>query len=222
VGFSTLWIDNEITYRFLDDVMNELASLTPGPYIHIGGDEAQSTVPEDYRKFIKRIQEIVIAHGKQAIGWSEIGEVELLPGTIVQHWLGAAYQGAKEQGAKIILSPANKAYLDMKYDDSTSLGLNWAGLVNVKDSYDWEPGSYLHLLEESDILGIEAALWTETIVTMKDIECMLFPRLLGLAELSWSPTGQSWEDYRQRLAAHGRNMEAMGINFYKAPEVDWN
>jgi hexosaminidase len=221
VGFSTLWINNEVTYRFLEDVIRELSALTPGPYIHIGGDEAQSTPEEEYKKFIRRIQEIVIAHGRQTVAWSEIGEAEVLPGTIAQHWKGADYQGAKEQGAKIILSPANKTYLDMKYDESTPLGLNWAGYISVKEGYDWEPGSYLHLLEESDILGIEAPLWTETVGTMKDIEYLVFPRLPGIAELAWSPKGQDWEEYRQRLAAHGSHMDAMGINYYKSPDVDW-
>ncbi len=221
VGFSTLWINSEITYRFLDDVVRELAALTPAPYIHIGGDEAQSTSEEDYRKFIKRIQEIVISHGKRAIGWGEIGEAEILPGTIAQHWVGASYQEAKRQGAKIILSPANKTYLDMKYDASSLLGLDWAGLISVKDSYDWEPGSYMNELEESDILGIEAPLWTETILTMKDIEYMAFPRLTGIAELAWSPKGQNWEEYRQRLATHGKRMEAMDINFFRSPDVEW-
>ena len=221
VGFSSLWINSEITYKFLDDVIRELAALTPTPYIHIGGDEARSTPEEDYKRFIKRIQEIVISHGKTAIGWNEIGEAELLRGTIVQQWVGTGYQHAKEQGAKIILSPASKAYLDMKYDASTPLGLDWAGFVSVKDSYDWEPGSYMDGLEETDILGLEAPLWTETVQTMKDIEYMTFPRLLGIAELAWSPKGQSWEDYRLRLAAHGKRMEGMRINFFKSPDVDW-
>ena len=221
VGFSTLWINGEITYRFLDDVIRELAALTPTPYIHIGGDEAHSTPKDDYREFIKRIQEIVVANEKTPIGWTEIGEAEILPGTIVQQWVGAAYQEAKRQGAKIILSPANKAYLDMKYDPSTPLGLDWAGSISVKDSYDWEPGNYMEGLEETDILGIEAPLWTETIQTMKDIEYMTFPRLVGIAELAWSPKGQNWEEYRQRLAAHGGRMEAMGINFFKSPDVIW-
>ncbi|HJQ15245.1 MAG TPA: family 20 glycosylhydrolase, partial [Anaerolineales bacterium] len=198
-----------------------VAALTPTPYIHIGGDEARSTSEEDYKYFIKRIQEIVAAHGKIAIGWSEIGEAELLPGTIAQIWIPAGYEGAKRQGAKMILSPANKIYLDMKYDTSSPLGLDWAGLISVKDSYDWEPGSYMEGLEESQILGIEAPLWTETVQTIKDIEYMTFPRLLGVAELAWSPKDQSWEEYRQRLAAHGPRMEAMGINFFKAPDVEW-
>ena len=221
VGFSTLWINSEITYQFLNDVIRELAALTPTSYIHIGGDEARSTPEEDYKKFIKRFQEIVISHDKITIGWTEIGGAEILPGTVVQHWFGGNYQEAKQQGAKIILSPADKTYLDMKYDASSPLGQDWAALINVKDAYDWEPGSYMEGLEEIDILGIEAPLWTETILTMNDIEYMTFPRLLGIAELAWSPKGQSWDEYRQRLATHGKRMEAMGINFFKSPDVDW-
>ena len=221
VGFSTLTINSAVTYQFLDDVIRELAAITPGPYIHIGGDEARSTPEEDYKKFIKRFQEIVASHGKETIGWAEIGEAELLPGTIAQHWFGTSYQEAKKQGAKIILSPANKAYLDMKYDASSPLGLDWAGLISVKESYDWEPSSYMHLLEEDDILGIEAPLWSETLITIKDVEYLAFPRLPGLAELAWSPKGQSWDEYQKRLAAHGKHMDALGINFYRSPEINW-
>ena len=221
VGFSSLCIQKEITYQFLEDVIRELAALTPDPFIHIGGDEARSTSAEDYRKFMQRIQQIVFAHDKIPIGWSEIGEAELDARTIAQHWSGAAYQGAKEQGCKIILSPANKTYLDMKYDATTALGLNWAGFISVKDSYDWEPGTYVEKLEESDILGLEAPLWSETLITIKDIESMAFPRLPGLAELAWSPKGRNWHEYKERLANHGRHMEALGVNFFKSPDVDW-
>ena len=221
VGFSTLWIKSEVTYKFLNDVIRELAALTPTPYIHIGGDEARSTPAEEYKYFIKRMQEIVAAHGKIPVGWNEIGEADLLPGTIVQQWAGAGYHEARKQGARIILSPASKVYLDMKYDESTPLGLTWAGFISVKDSYDWEPGGYMDGLEESDILGVEGPLWTETVQTMKDIEYMTFPRLPGIAELAWSPKGQSWDEYRQRLASHGKRLEAMGINFFRSPDIDW-
>jgi hexosaminidase len=78
----------------------------------------------------------------------------------------------------------------------------------------------MHLLEEKDILGVEAPLWTETLLTMKDIEYMAFPRLLGIAELAWSSKGQNWEEYRQARRPrqpHGSH----GINYYKSPDVDW-
>jgi hexosaminidase len=221
VGFSSLGVHMEVTYKFLDDVIRELAAITPAPYIHIGGDETHATPKEDFKTFIKRMQAIVYAHNKIAIGWAEIGEVELNPQTIAQHWQGAAYKGAKEQGNKFIISLGNKMYLDMKYDESTPIGLTWAGLISVKDSYDWDPANYMEGLEEKDILGIEAPLWTETVITMKDIEFMAFPRLPGLAELAWSQKDLSWDEYKHRLAKHGRHMETLGINFFKSPDVDW-
>ena len=221
VGFSSLSINIQITYQFLDDVIRELAAITPGPYIHIGGDEAKSTPKEDYKLFIKRIQEIVYSHNKTPIGWAEIGEAGLDSRTIAQHWDKKAYLGAKEQGCKIILSPANKTYLDIKYDANSPLGLDWVGLVSVKDSYDWEPGSYMEMLEESDILGLEFPIWTETLLTMKDIEFMAFPRLPGLAELAWSPANKGWDKYKTRLAKHGKHMDALDINYFKSPDVDW-
>jgi len=222
VGFSSLGIHMEITYKFLDDVIRELAAITPGPYIHIGGDEAHSTPKEDYKLFIERFEQIIYNHNKIPIGWAEVGVAELNPKTIAQHWQGAAYQEAKKQGCKIILSPGNKTYLDMKYDETSPLGLDWAGLVSVKDAYDWEPGSYMDQLEESDILGIEAPIWSETLLTINDIEFMAFPRLPGLAELAWSPKGQSWDEYKVRLAKHGTHMEKLDINFFRSPDVDWD
>ncbi|PWB75710.1 MAG: beta-N-acetylhexosaminidase [Anaerolineales bacterium] len=221
VGFSTLNINSEITYKFLEDVIRELAAISPAPYIHIGGDEAKSTPEDQYKYFIKRFQQIIFAHDKIPVGWAEIGDAELDPRTLAQHWQGAAYQNAKKQGCKIILSPGNKTYLDMKYDESTPIGLDWAGYISVKDSYDWDPGSTMDGLEESDVLGIEAPLWTETVLTMKDIEYMTFPRIVGIAELAWSSKGQNWEEYKQRLAKHGKYMRALNINYFNSPDVEW-
>ena len=84
--FRSLCTSKELTYQFLDDVLQELAALTPGPYLHIGGDEAQATRPDDYVSFIERVQAIVQAHGKQMIGWEEIAQARLLPTSVVQHW----------------------------------------------------------------------------------------------------------------------------------------
>ena len=145
VGFSSLCIGKPVTYSFVGDVVAELARLTPGPWLHIGGDEAAATKPADYLRFIRRVQEIVAQHGKRPIGWEEIGRARLSPGAIVQHWnvdpakstLSARAVG---QGARVIMSPATKAYLDMKYDPTTTLGLHWAGYTSVRDAYAWDPG----------------------------------------------------------------------------------
>ena len=86
VGFSTLCTDKEITYQFIDDVIRELSALTPGPYIHIGGDESLVTKTEDYIPFINRLQEIVVSHGKKVIGWDEIANAKLVENATVQFW----------------------------------------------------------------------------------------------------------------------------------------
>ena len=222
VGFSSLCVNKEITYRFIEDVVKELAALTPGPYLHIGGDEAHSTNKSDYKRFIERIQPIVAAHGKQMIGWEEIAQADLLPDTIVQHWFNDGAQKAASQGNKVIMSPASKAYLDMKYDDSSPLGLNWAGNINLQDGYTWDPVKILGEAPENAVLGVEAPLWSETLQTVADVEYMAFPRLPGIAEIGWSQVnGRAWDEYKLRLAAHGPRLEAMGVNFYRAPDVLW-
>lgn len=221
VGFSSLCADKEITYQFLDDIVGELAAISPAPYIHIGGDEAKSTPPQDYKKIVESMQDFVLRYGKRAVGWGEIADAKLDPSTIAQFWDKKMYLKAKNQGCKIILSPANKTYLDMKYDENCPLGLAWIGYIGVKDSYAWDIESLAPELEEKDVQGVEAAVWSETLRNFKELEYMVFPRLLCIAELAWSSRKDNWEEFRQRLAAHGKRMEMMGINFYKSPEVDW-
>ncbi|HUV89387.1 MAG TPA: beta-N-acetylhexosaminidase [Anaerolineae bacterium] len=222
VGFSSLCVNKEITYRFLEDVVREIAALTPGPYFHIGGDETAATNETDYLQFVERFQRIVQAQGKQMVGWEEIAKAHLLPTTIVQYWHGQAAQRIVQQGVQVIMSPASKTYVDMKYDGSTPLGLNWAGMIEVQDGYEWDPAEVLSGLPESNVVGVEAPLWSETIQTMDDIEFMVFPRLAGYAEIGWSPaSGREWSEYRVRLAAHGPRLTAMGVNFYRSPQVPW-
>ncbi len=222
VGFSSLCIHKEITYEFLDDVLGELAALSPGPYIHIGGDEAHSTSPEDYLEFMGRIQEIVRAHDKVVIGWDEIVKSELHPTTIVQYWRYDQDQTAIQPGTKVIMSPASKIYIDMKYDPSTTLGLDWAGTISVEDAYTWDPATQFGDGSGIEILGVEAPLWTETIETIEDIEFMVFPRLAGYAEIGWSPAAQrNWDGYKARLANHGPRLSAMGVNYYRSPLIPW-
>lgn len=223
VGFSSLCIGKDETYAFVDDVVGELAALTPGPYLHIGGDEALATEPADYALFMRRVLEIVRAHGKRPIAWEEVAPTELQPGTIVQHWqLSELALRAVQHGAQVIMSPGSHAYLDMKYDSSTELGQDWAGLVEVRDAYAWDPATQVPGATETNVLGIEAALWTETLATMADIEFMTFPRLIALAEVGWSlQPERDWEDFRSRLAAHGPLLSSLGVNFYRSPQVPW-
>jgi hexosaminidase len=222
VGFSALCVDKDVTYRFIDDVVREIASLTPTPYFHIGGDEVKTLTPQQYVQFIERVQKIVQSHGKQMVGWDEIAPAALLPSTIVQHWRpDGAPTAAVSKGAKVIMSVANRAYLDMKYDNSTPIGLNWAANIEVKDAYGWDPATIVKGIPESALLGVEAPIWTETLGNIRDVEYMAFPRLLAIAEIAWSPEVSNWEEFRGRLAAHGPRLSALGVNFYRSPSVPW-
>jgi len=220
---SALAVGKEITYRFVDDVIREVAALTPGPYLHIGGDEAVGLSREDYRTFIARVEVIVRSHGKQMIGWEEMAEADVSPPSVAQHWArGALARTAAAKGLGVVLSPATRAYLDMKYNLFTPLGLIWAGFTDVEDAYTWDPASQVDELPQDRILGVEAALWTETIETLDDIEYMVFPRLAGHAEIGWTPEGRrDWEEYRVRLGAHGPRWDAMGVNYFRSARVPW-
>jgi hexosaminidase len=223
VGFSTLCTDKEIVYQFVDDVVRELAALTPGPFIHIGGDESHVTPLEDYIPFINRVQGIVQSHGKRMIGWDEVVNASLEPTSVAQYWAEAEHaQAAVRQGAKVIMSPAVKTYMDMQYDSTSPLGLHWAAYIEVDSAYNWQMENRVEGVGREHILGIEAPLWTETITNMDEIEYMVFPRLPGYAEIGWTPAAQrNWEEYKVRLGKQKARFEAMGIDYYPSKLVPW-
>jgi hexosaminidase len=227
VGFSSYCVSSPTTYKFLDDVIREISAITPGKYFGVGGDEAHSTSAADYATFYSQVLPIVAKYSKVAIGWHEIATVTPPVSTIPEYWdttdTNADVVAAAARGNKILMAPANKAYLDQKYNADSPLGLSWAGLVEVKDAYDWDPTTTVKGVDQdSEIAGVEAALWSETITTNDNIEYLAFPRLLGDAEIAWSPKStHNWDDYSQRLAKQGPRMTAEGIDFYRSPQVAW-
>ncbi|RJQ78683.1 beta-N-acetylhexosaminidase [Pseudonocardiaceae bacterium YIM PH 21723] len=226
VGYSSLCIGLPITYTFVEDVIRELSALTPGRYLHIGGDEAHSTKPEDYQAFQDKVQPLAAKYGKEFIGWHEIAKATPPVTAVPQFWgtnpTAPEVTAAAQRGNKILMSPANRAYLDMKYNKDTPIGLSWAGLVEVQDSYGWDPSTAVTGVAENQIAGVEAPLWSETIRTSDNIEYLAFPRLPGIAEIGWSPrASHDWTAYRDRLAKQGPRLTAQGIDFYRSPQVDW-
>jgi hexosaminidase len=222
VGFSTLCATKEETYTFVNDVVREIAAMVPTPYFHMGGDEVEKLTHDQYLRFVERVQGIIQANGKQMIGWGEVAPANLLPNTIVQHWKRDSSALHVARGGKVVLSPGPKTYLDMKYDSTTVLGLRWAGLIEVRTAYDWNPATLLPEVPEVSMLGVEAPLWAETLVKLEDYEYMAFPRLIALSEVGWSPQAQrDWETFRIRLAEQGPRLTALGVNFYRSAQVPW-
>ncbi len=222
VGFSALCVDSASVLPFVQDVIREIAAITPGDYFHIGGDEVKKLTKAQYIRFIESVQQVVASNGKRMIGWGEIAPAALTQNTIVQSWIRDSSALHAARGGKVILSPSPKLYLDMKYDSATVLGLAWAGLVELRTAYDWDPATFIPGVGEASILGVEGPLWSETLEKAEDYERMAFPRLLAVAELGWSPAAaRDWNSFRARVAAHGARMSALGLNFYRSPQIDW-
>ncbi len=217
----------ESTYDILGDVYDAAASVAGG-LIHIGGDEAIGVAHDDFLTFVRRAATLVIERGRRVMAWHEAAAAGLPAGSVVQYWgVGQAEavelaRRAVADGAELVLSPGNHTYLDMKYDDTTPYGLVWAGTVPVSASYDWDPATLIAGVAESSILGVESALWSETVADNATLDYMVFPRLVGIAEIGWSPAGvRSWDGYRQRLAAQGPRWDVLGVSYFRSPEVPW-
>ncbi|MFC9331310.1 family 20 glycosylhydrolase [Kitasatospora sp. NPDC057015] len=169
---------------FLSTVISTVAALTPGPYIHVGGDEAPATTTAQYAAYVSAAGSATTAWGKTLIGWHQLGQGTLPANSLLQYWgtaedrtsVGASWESANirqvrsgvAQGARFIMSPADHAYLDMQYDSSTPYGLSWAGYVSAQKAYDWDPTTVTaktdgssSVVPAAQITGVEAALWTD-------------------------------------------------------------
>ncbi|BDZ55646.1 family 20 glycosylhydrolase [Agromyces marinus] len=244
VGFSSLSAapeEAEATNRFLADVLTQVAALTPGPWLHVGGDESHATSEEDYLDLVGRITATAAATGKTVMGWHELGASGDLPeGTIGQYWNFVEPEAEPEelahsivdQGGRLVLSPADVAYLDMKYvDDPPSpqgrrVGLEWAkGATTLDEAYSWEPTEILPGVDEAAILGIEAPLWTETLRDIDEVEFMAFPRIVAIAEIAWSPRPAGGErdhdGFFDRVALLGQRWDETGTAYHPVGGVPW-
>lgn len=224
VGFSSLCVGKAETSQFIRDVIGELAGLISSDYIHIGGDEADATSDSDYIDFINEARTTIENNGKYMMGWASIGKASLTTDTITQQWNptdDVNVRLAANQGSSFVMSPADHIYLDMQYSEGFSPGLNWAGFNNVQNAYEWNPDTFISGISHL-VIGVEAPLWSETIETRDHIDIMVFPRLLGLAEIGWTPqSSRVWSEYSARLASQGERLDALGISYYQSPLVAW-
>ncbi|ASW73589.1 beta-N-acetylhexosaminidase [Chryseobacterium piperi] len=220
--YKDVFCPSEYTFGFLENVLDEVISLFPSKYIHIGGDECpkdfwkrsdfcQKLIKEKNLKdehelqsyFIQRIEKHLNSKGREIIGWDEILEGGLAPNATVMSWRGekGGVEAAKKQH-KVIMTPTTYAYLDYaqkKNEDSLVIG----GFLPLEKVYGYEPLSKelnLSVEEQKYIIGGQANVWTEYMSTPKKVEYMIFPRLSAISEVLWSqPEHKNFEDFSKRL-----------------------
>lgn len=228
----------EETFDFIEEVLTEVLALFPSQYIHIGGDEATHTEWEHCPKcqlrmkehqlknvhqlqsyFIKRIDDFLTSKGRTLVGWDEIMDGGLAKNAVVMNWRGIEVgKKALAQGNPIVLT--SDCYID-----------NYQGLP------DYEPqanGGYLPLkklynynlekealadtsVEKNKVLGTQANLWAEHVGSTEHSEYMLFPRLLALAEISWTNDKlKDWDSFMRRTQHFMQRMDVMGIHYARS------
>ena len=245
VGYSALCPESDNTSAILTAIIEQLSALASSQYYNIGGDEVPASVldHERYASLVNQEAAIVAAQGKTVMGWAEISGAgtELPAGSVAEYWNPASGSSAGTatgtqavaKDMKIVMAPANHAYLDQKYARNTpsNIGLTWACGRNgcdVDQFYNWDPSTYVTGVTDENVIGVEGALWSETIRNLSEAEYMVFPRLLALAELGWSPKAErtstesaAYQDFLVRLAAQGARLTAGGVNFFPSTQVSW-
>ncbi|MPV48664.1 family 20 glycosylhydrolase [Pseudactinotalea sp. HY160] len=232
VGYSYLDPDSELSFTFIEHVLGQIAALTPGEYLHIGGDESHAMTSrygiDGFNEFVARTIQIVHDLDKKPIGWSEIAAGTLNPGDGVQYWVGGTAditRAVTQEGAKVLVSRGGNSYIDMKYNPKTPIGLTWAcsGICDFDRYYDWNPAATIDGVDDPAILGNEAPMWSETIRGGYQAEFLAFPRAFSHAEIGWSQqSDRNVAEFAQRMATQGVRMLAGGWNFYDGDRAVWD
>ena len=230
---NTLCPAKEEVYTFLDKVFEEVASLFPFEYIHMGGDECatnfweKSRAVKDLMKreglksmdevqgyFMKRVAGIIESKGRKAIGWDEILEGGAPPNAMVMSWrdtIGGIR--ASKMGHPVVMTPLSHVYLDYMQGDRLIEPFSF-NITGLKTVYSFEPvpkGAVAPLVK-----GAQGNLWTEQVYNVRHLQYMLWPRAMALAEAVWSPAGQKdWIDFQSRVENHFQRLDARGVKHSK-------
>ena len=227
-------IGTEKTFEFLENVLLEVIDLFPSEYIHIGGDEASksswktcprcqkrmadehlNSVDELQSYMIHRIEKFLNDHGRKNIGWDEIIEGGLSPTATVMSWRGE--EGgikAVKAGNQAIMTPGKYCYLDAFQDAPNTQPMAIGGYLTLEKVYSFEPvPDSLSTKEAELILGVQGNVWTEHIPTPEHYEYMIYPRILALAEIGWSPSEvKKWDNFHTRALQAVNILREQGYN----------
>ena len=234
--FTDVYAPTEYTFKFLEDVLDEVMALFPSKYIHVGGDESpkdawkrsafcQQLIKEKGLKdehelqsyFIQRMEKYINKNGRTLIGWDEILEGGLAPNAIVMSWRGEAGGiAAAKENHQVIMTPGSHVYLDhsqTKNDKELTIG----GLTSLEKIYSYEPvPKELNAEQAKYVLGAQGNVWTEYMENPAKVEYMIFPRLSALSEVLWSPKKtKNWPTFQTKIETQKKRYDMWGANYFK-------
>ena len=215
-----LCLGKESTYKFVQDVIDEVVDIFPAKYFHIGGDESPTVMWEKCPKclqkakdentdikhlqqyFTNRIEKYLNSKGKSIIGWDEILEGKINQSATIMSWRGVepGLKAAK-QGHDVIMTPSSHVYFDHYQAKETKHEPDAIGGCSpVEKVYSYEPlPETLDAEAKNRIKGVQANLWTEYIPFTTQAEYMVLPRMAALAEVQWTPAGQkNFDNFSKR------------------------
>lgn len=235
--FKQVFCPKDETFKFLEDVMDEVFELFPSTLVHIGGDECpkaswkkcehcqalirQLGLKDEFELqswFICRMEKYINSKGHQIIGWDEILQGGLAPNAKVMSWLGE--EGgikAAQQHHEVVMAPYPKYYLDYWQADPDSEPLAMGGPTLLRTMYEYEPVPEVLTPEEQKyIIGVEGCVWTEYMPTPARVEYMAWPRMCAIAEAGWSSGDKDWEGFTRRLEKHLGRLDLLGVGYCDA------
>ena len=235
--FKQVYCPKEETFKFLEDVFDEVFELFPSELIHIGGDECPKAswkqcphcqalikklgLKDEYELqswFIQRMEKYINSKGRQIIGWDEILQGGLAPNAKVMSWLGEE-GGIKsaQQHHEVVMAPYPKYYLDYWQADPDSEPLAMGGPTLLRTMYDYNPvPDVLSQEERKYIIGVEGCVWTEYMPTPARVEYMAWPRMCAIAEAGWTTQGKDWDGFTRRLETHLGRLDKLDVGYCKA------
>ncbi len=233
--FEDVYCPTEATFEFLQNVLDEVISLFPSKYIHIGGDECpkESWKNSDFCQeliklenlkdehglqsyFISRIEKYINSKGKSIIGWDEILEGGLAPNATVMSWRGEAGGiAAANQDHNVIMTPNSFCYFDYYQSDRADEPLAIGGYLPVEKVYGWNPiPQDLPSEKHKYILGGQANVWSEYMPTFGNVQYMALNRMIALSEVLWSSNDslRTFEKFKPRFKQHLKMWKNKGVN----------
>ncbi|MGO1072851.1 family 20 glycosylhydrolase [Lysobacter sp. CA199] len=233
--YDDIYCPSETTFKFLENVLDEVVALFPAPYLHIGGDEApktrwkssetaQAVIRREGLKdehelqsyFIQRMEKFLHSRGKRIIGWDEILEGGLAPDATVMSWRGEAGGiAAAQQGHDVIMTPTQCCYFDYGQGPAAQEQWNLGGELTLDKVYGYDPvPPVLSAAQARHVLGVQGNVWTEYLKTPAMVEYMVFPRLLALAEVAWTPQAdRDYADFQRRLRGQFPHLDRDRIGY---------